>query len=389
MSALIGSSIGGYSVLDCIGSGGMGTVYRAVHTRLNRTVAIKVLHNAAPDGKKVDRFLAEARLQAGLRHPGIATLYDFLEHNGQSCIIMEFVEGPTLAEYLQSYGSLSTLKALKVLRQVSEAVRYLHGQGIIHRDIKPANIKISPDGVVKLLDFGIARSLRSNAASTVPGLLVGTFEYTAPECFEGKEADERSDIWSLGVLLYEMLTGRLPFEGKSDADLCRQISSGRFLPASQFNKQIDGSIENLLSRCLNKKRSDRFGSIDALQREIDAQLRESKPSAALPSKAPRKLWILPAVVAVIVIVLLLAYRLIDSNSSLPLGEMKTINIDAVNGPAEVFRDGRDLGATPVRIEERVGQHVSLLLKREGFADLPVDFDVDERSAYSYVLHEAH
>jgi serine/threonine-protein kinase len=354
-----------------------------LHTRLGREVAIKVLNSSAQEHAHTERLLAEARLQASLLHPGIATLYDFLEHKGQGCIVMEFVEGPTVAEYIQAHGRIAEKKALDILRQVCQAVRYLHAQGIIHRDLKPANIKLSADGTIKLLDFGIAHSLRSLTIQNSYSL-VGTFEYSAPECLTGKRADQRSDIWSLGVLLYEMFTGRLPFSGKSLKELSRQINNGSFRPVS--NTKVD----YLLSRCLQKDPLRRFKNIEALQAAL------SLPSFTVAWLTLNHRVRVLALSAFVFVVVFLAWHFITPGPRprqqpqprhAEAKTLKTVSVDAVNGPAEVFREGRDLGITPISIQEPPGEHVSLLLKRNGFADLPVDFDVSERSNYSYVLHE--
>jgi eukaryotic-like serine/threonine-protein kinase len=368
---LTGSDIGGYSVLELIGSGGMGAVYRGVHARLNRTVAIKVVGGSEVNDTNARQFLAEARMQASLRHPGIATLYDFIEHDGQGCIVMEFVEGPSLAEYIQSRGPLKEPKIINILQQVSEAVCYLHGQKIIHRDLKPANIKLCPDGAIKLLDFGISQSLRA-LTNSAGGSIVGTFEYSAPECLAGKRADQRSDIWSLGVLLYEMGTGRLPFSGNSLAELTRQIHSGHFTRLS------NGKLDHLLSRCLQPNPLHRFANIEAFQ----AALSQSAPLRIVNAR----MLAIGALAAVLLTILVWRFLFTGQPSPVETAATKFVNIDAINGPAEVFRDGRDLGATPLRIHEQPGRHVSLMLRRDGFADLPVDFDVTERSNYSYVLH---
>jgi serine/threonine-protein kinase len=392
MSGFIGSNIGGvYSVLDLIGSGGMGTVYRGLHATLNRSVAIKVLHAAMQDRNHAERFLAEARLQASLRHPAIATLYDFMEFRGQGCIIMEFVEGPTLAEFLERHGPFAPGRALSILRQVSEAVHYLHTQGIVHRDLKPANIKLAPDGTVKLLDFGIASALHAGSRGQTR-TVVGTYEYMAPECLAGQRADQRSDIWSLGVLSYEMLTARLPFKGTSLEDLSRNTARGDFLSPSSFNKQVNPKLVSLIARCLAKNPAGRFRNISDLQREIDRLNGGSEQVSKVNWHfgGLRKLRI-PILVGAGVAAAFVAFHMISGpavDNGATQADKRTINIDAANGPAEVYRDGKDLGATPVRIAELPGSHVSLLLKREGFADLPVDFDVTERTSYSYVMKES-
>jgi serine/threonine protein kinase len=384
MSSLVGSNIGGvYNVLERIGSGGMGTVYRGVHTRPGRTVAIKVLHSGAPGQLQEDRLLSEARLQAQLRHPGIVALYDFVEFNGQGCIIMEFVEGPTLAERLQSREPLPVHSALALLRQISEAVAYLHGRIIIHGDLKPANIKLCPDGTIKLLDFGIARTLRASTGATTR-VITGTFEYMAPECLARKSADRRSDIWSLGILLYEMLTRRLPFTGDTIGELSRQMKTG-YTPASSLNKQVEANLDEFIARCLKQNPGERFTSVDALRRDLD------RPRAFKPALGKRPLAALSAA-AIALLAIALGWSTLHSRSvpanQAQVSETKAIDVDVVNSSAEVYGGDHDLGRTPVRINEQMGHHVSLMLKRPGFTDLPVDFDVDERSSYSYVLREA-
>jgi serine/threonine protein kinase len=215
--SLLNSRIGDYQLVDFLGAGGMGDVYRAVHSKIGKVVAIKVLTlQKSGNGEFGDRFINEARIQARLHHQGIATLYDYSDAGGHPCIIMEYVGGQTLDELIRQGGPFNPVYALKIFLAVSEAVSYIHSNSIVHRDIKSNNIKIDPAGEVKLLDFGIAKSASSPKLTAV-GDVIGTFAYMAPELLRGGIADARSDIWALGILLYEMLLGDVPFRADTMA----------------------------------------------------------------------------------------------------------------------------------------------------------------------------
>ena len=198
---LVNQTIGEYRIESFLGAGGMGEVYRAVHGKIGRVAAVKVLTQATQSAGFRERFSNEARIQASLQHPNIATLYDFCEVAGQPCIIMEYVDGETIADRLAAHGPPSTLEAAYIFEKVVEAIDYIHRHGIIHRDIKSNNVKISSTGQVKLLDFGIAKGQTSPGLTEV-GSVVGTLHYLAPELIRGGVADARGDIWALGVLLY-------------------------------------------------------------------------------------------------------------------------------------------------------------------------------------------
>ena len=233
--SLEGQCIGPYKISALIGTGGMGEVYRARDTRLNRDVAIKVLLPAvASDPKRVARFSREAQLLASLNHPHIAQIHGFEHAAGLHALVMELVEGPTLADRI-ALGPISLQEALTIARQIAEAVEAAHEKGIIHRDLKPANIKIARDGAVKVLDFGLAKvwegtpqpdlsaSPKLTATDLGERIVLGTPAYMSPEQARGQSLDRRTDIWSFGCLLYEMLTGRAPFAGDTISDTLAAI----------------------------------------------------------------------------------------------------------------------------------------------------------------------
>src|SRR5262249_2704856 len=260
---LIGRQIGAYHVQSLLGTGGMGEVYRARDTKLNRLVAIKVLLPAlANDPDRLARFSREAQLLASLNHPHIAQIHGFENAGGLHALVMELIEGPTLADRI-ALAPISLEEALTIARQIAEAVDAAHEKGIIHRDLKPANIKIARNGVVKVLDFGLAKvwdgalqsdlsgSPRLTATDLGERTILGTAAYMSPEQARGQSLDLRTDIWSFGCVLYEMLTGRAPFAGDTISDTLAAILEREPDP-TMLPADTPVPIRRLLRRCLEK-----------------------------------------------------------------------------------------------------------------------------------------
>src|SRR4029453_11211945 len=324
-----GSRIGGYEVVARIGAGGMGEVFRARDTKLNRDVALKILPEAfTHDPDRVARFTREAQVLAALNHPHIAHIYGLEEQDGCSAIVMELVEGETLDARLKPRapsepdgtrrfsGALPLDDALPIARQIADAREAAHEQGIVHRDLKPANIKVRSDGTVKVLDFGLAKALDDGAASRGPsvmtmsptitspamtqlGVILGTAAYMSPEQAKGRPADKRSDVWAYGCVVYEMLTGRRAFDGEDVSDTLATVLKGEpdwnALPAD-----VPESIRGLLHGCFEKGRKQRVGDISTalfiMRRPAIASLGSTAPD---PSTTRRR-RILPAALTAIV-----------------------------------------------------------------------------------------
>jgi serine/threonine protein kinase len=292
-----GDRIGPYEIVAPLGSGGMGEVYRARDLKLNREVAIKVLPEVfAQDAARLTRFTREAQTLATLNHPNIAAIYGFEDSKGVQALVLELVEGPTLADRI-TQGPIPRDEALAIARQVAEALEAAHEQGIIHRDLKPVNIKLRPDGTVKVLDFGLAKALEPTSPTsasvtasptiTTPammtgiGMILGTAAYMSPEQAKGRPADKRSDVWAFGCVLYEMLTGKRPFEGEDVSEtlaaVLRAEPDWNALPPS-----LSPSVALLVRRCLERDRRRRIGDVSTIQFLLDEQLPAASPSAAGP-----------------------------------------------------------------------------------------------------------
>jgi eukaryotic-like serine/threonine-protein kinase len=318
MSVASGTRIGVYEIQAAIGAGGMGEVYRARDTRLQRDVALKMLPDAfASDQERLARFEREARTLASLNHPHIASVHGFEESGGLHALVMELVEGPTLAERI-AQGAMPIEEAVQVAMQIADALEAAHEQGIIHRDLKPANIKVRDDGTVKVLDFGLAKltgtggtggasttgatgELSRSPTITTPamtqiGVILGTAAYMSPEQAKGRDADKRSDLWSFGAVLYEMLTGRRAFDGEDTSDTLASVlkSDPDFtrLPA-----ETPRALRTLLQRCLTRDRRLRVSDASAVKFVLSelGNLVESGtasgPSESLPRA--RRQWVLP------------------------------------------------------------------------------------------------
>jgi serine/threonine-protein kinase len=295
MALALGHRLGAFEVTGTLGAGGMGEVYRARDTKLGRDVALKVLPDAVSrDADRLARFQREAQVLASLNHPHIGAIYGFEDSADVHALVLELVEGPTLADRI-AHGPLPLDEALAIARQIADALEAAHEQGIIHRDLKPANIKVTPAGIVKVLDFGLAKALEpastadlnasasptvtSPAMMTGVGMLLGTAAYMSPEQTKGKPADKRSDIWAFGCVLFEMLTGKRPFDGEDVtetlASVLKSEPNWNALPSS-----VPLAIRILLQRCLNKDRMRRVADVGTAAYVIDdAASATSSPDA--------------------------------------------------------------------------------------------------------------
>jgi len=301
---LVGQKIGGFEIAEIIGRGGMGVVYLARDTKLKRSVAIKSIPaKLADDSTSRTRFRREAELLASLNHPNIAVIYEIIEQQeGASYLVLEYVPGQTLAQRIV-HKPLKLEEALAIGQQVAEAVSAAHKEGVIHRDLKPSNIKITPDGRVKVLDFGLAKpsssdDIESDITATEPGRVIGTPAYMSPEQARGKATDHCTDIWSFGCIMYQMLTGRLPFEGETATDTLARIIE-RQPDWEQLPKETPEEIRASLRRCLEKDPDRRLGDIAEAAIEINETL--SKPLPTIITKLRRMAMIIGAVASGIIL----------------------------------------------------------------------------------------
>jgi serine/threonine protein kinase len=267
--------IGKYDVIDLLGRGGMGLVYRAFDRQLNREVAIKtVTEGFTGDQEMLQRFYREAAKTGALKHPNIVIVYDLGEQDGFPYIVMEYLSGDPLDRIIQSGQPQPLAYKLKIIEQVCYALGYAHRNDVIHRDVKPANVIVQTDGIVKLLDFGIARQEKTDGHLTRTGHVIGTLQYMAPERLKNEAFDGRSDIFSVGIMLYQLLTGQLPFTG--DYSIVQKILTEQHPPLRQFLRDYPPALETILDRALAKNPNDRYSTADEMATEVSSLAHELK-----------------------------------------------------------------------------------------------------------------
>ena len=281
---MIGHLVGNYKIIEKIGEGGMGDVFKGLDIMLEREVAIKMLRpELARQANLVERFRTEAVTLAKLNHPNIATLYNFVRQGNDYFMVMEYVNGHTFESLIKQTGAMPYQRAVQLFAQALDGIAHAHRLGVIHRDLKPANVMLMKAGTIKVMDFGIARVLGSNRI-TRTGNVIGTIEYMSPEQVRGEETDARSDIYSAGILLYEMLTGRVPFESNSDFELMRRQIEDAPVPPRVLAGQIPLGVEQVIMRALAKKPEARFQTADEFRAVLLKNIGEA--TAALVNQRP-------------------------------------------------------------------------------------------------------
>jgi serine/threonine-protein kinase len=390
------TEIAGYRLVELIGTGGMGNVYRARHDALNREAAVKILHQQ----HMADRFRNEAYIQSSVSHPNIARLYEYLPLENTPCIIMEYVQGQPLDAQLRTAGKLSNEQTEHIIAQVAAALAYLHEKEIVHRDIKPSNFKVQPDGTVKMLDFGISKN-KYTPKLTQLGFVVGTTEYMAPEQFH-QQPEKKSDIWSLGIMTYELLTGYLPFDENNPATLRTKIIKGDYTRPSILAAGISPLLDTLIEKSLRVQAANRLTAQQAVQ------LFSSQQTVTVQEKqnsffTKQNLWAAGFVLAGFILLMAFintrqpsvgeqgisndsVYTPVKKNL---VGDEKTIKINtpSIDDASIIFPDGVHQ-LLPCEIAGKRGENIEFIIRANGYADKKVQVEInDRRSSYEYNLEK--
>ncbi|HEY5133509.1 MAG TPA: protein kinase, partial [Candidatus Krumholzibacteriaceae bacterium] len=312
---MIGRTISHYRILEKLGQGGMGVVYKAEDTKLKRTVALKFLPpEFTRDAAAPERFIREAQAAAALDHPDICTIYEIDEAEGRAFISMAYIDGELVKDKIER-GPLKLEEAVEIAVHIAQGLQAAHEKGIVHRDIKSANVMLTSSGQVKVMDFGLAK-LAGKTMVTKEGTTLGTAAYMSPEQARGEDTDSRTDIWSLGVVLYEMLTGLLPFRGEYEQALSYQIMNAAPEPITSLRTGVPMELERIVTKCLEKNRDERYqtaadliADLRHLQRAVGAGADVTQQSMATAGRPAQRLrwwyWAAPVIVVAIIAAVLL------------------------------------------------------------------------------------